>query len=266
MSESTSPQVKAIAIREQLMDWFAQPLGKSLLVSEAERLRDVLPGLYATSVLQLGRIDGIDLFESCNAPRRILLDLPSDSGNSSILAMPEALPFEHDSIDMAVLPHTLDFCLDPHQVLREVGRVLMPESHVVMLGFNPFSLWGLRRKMIKTGRRQAPWRGHFISLRRMKDWLQLLQFEITHGSMMYYRPPMQKQKNLDRFRLLDRMGDRWWPMMGAVYLLVARKRVAGMTPIRPRWRLSVVPSGSGTTEPAARGIAAKHETRKRAVG
>ncbi len=248
------------------MSWFDQPLGRSLLASEADRLRNLLPGLYATSVLQLGRIGGIDLFESCSAPRRILLDLPSASRDSSVLAMPEALPFEHASVDLMLLPHTLDFCLDPHQVLREVERVLMPESHVVILGFNPMSLWGLKRKLTKTDRRDVPWSGHFISLRRMKDWLKLLQFEITHGSMMYYRPPMRKQTNLDRFRVLDKMGDRWWPMMGGVYLIAAKKRVEGMTPIRPKWHLSIVPSNSNATEPATRGIAARQKSGKRAIG
>ena len=35
---------------------------------------------------------------------------------------------------------------------------------------------------------------------------------------------------------LERSGGRWWPIFGAAYVLVARKRVSTLTPIRPRWR------------------------------
>jgi SAM-dependent methyltransferase len=266
MIESTTATAKTIKLRQEVDAWYGHPLGKSLLACEAERLRDLLPGLFATSVLQLGRMGGIELFESCSAPRRILLDTALHSGDSSLRGLAETLPFDQKSIDLVLLPHTMDFCLDPHQVLREVERVLTPEGHVVILGFNPLSLWGLKRALIRPRRRQVPWKGHFISLYRMKDWLKLLQFEITHGSMLFYRPPFQKPTTLDRFRLMDKMGDRWWPMMAGVYLLVAKKRVGGMTPIRPRWKLNVVSSGNDAPEAATRGIAAKHAGRKRASG
>ena len=266
MNESTSPLGMTLEMREQVSSWFEQPLGRSLLACEAERLRALLPGLYASNVLQLGRLGGIDLFESCNAPQRFLLESSPVSGDSGVRALPESLPFEHNSIDMVLLPHTLDFCLDPHPVLREVERVLMPESHIVILGFNPYSFWGLKRSMIRRSRRHAPWNGHFIGVHRMKDWLKLLQFEVTHGSMMYYRPPLQKSASLDRFRVLDKLGDRWWPMMGGAYLLAAKKRVEGMTPIQPRWKLSVVRSGKAAPEAATRGIAAKKPDGKQALG
>jgi len=103
-------------------------------------------------------------------------------------------------------------------------------------------------------------------LRRIKDWLKLLQFEITQGSLLYYRPPFQNQTALDRTHLMDKMGDRWWPMMGAVYILVAKKRVEGMTPIRPRWKLRAVTNNNGATEAATRGIAARNKVRRTGSG
>ncbi len=253
-------------LRNQLMGWFDSPLGLSLQACEASRLRSILPSLYATNVVQLGRLGNRDLFESCATHRRILLDIPVARGDCTVKAMPEALPFENSSIDMTLLPHTLDFAIDPHQVLREVERVLMPESHLVLLGFNPFSLWGLKRKLARRRKMQAPWNGQFISLYRIKDWLKLLQFEITHGSMMYYRPPFQNQTTLDRSYLMDKMGDRWWPMMGAVYVLVAKKRVEGMTPVRSRWKLRVIPNGHAVTEQATRGIAARKRIKRESGG
>jgi len=155
-------------------------------------------------------------------------------------------------VDLMLLPHTLEFADDPHQVLREISRVLTPEGHVVILGFNPFSLWGLWR-LLRRRRGSAPWNGHFLQLTRIKDWLKLLDFEIDRGSMLYYRPPLASETTMDRLHFLDKAGDRWWPMAGAVYLLVAKKRVVGMMPLRPEWRTAKT-FGRAVARPALRVI------------
>jgi SAM-dependent methyltransferase len=234
--------------RQAVYDWFEQPLGRSIQAIEVDRLRPVLASLYAVRAVQVGSISSFDLFGSCDAPSRYIVDPVPDRGDETraqVRALPEALPFDSKSIDLMLLPHTLDFSDHPHQVLREAERVLIPEGHVVILGFNPVSLWGLRRLFTRRGRRAAPWDANFIGLRRIKDWLALMHFEITGGSMLYYRPPMTNSSLLDRLIALDKIGDRWWPMMAGVYLLVARKRVAGLTPIRPQWRLRLVKDGLG---------------------
>jgi SAM-dependent methyltransferase len=240
--------------RIELCDWFAQSPGRSLLAVESHALRAVWPTLYGRIALQLGCLGPMDLLEACNAPVRALLDLPgtATTGGSRVHGLPEELPFDSRSVDLALLPHTLDFADDPHQVLREVSRVLTPEGHVVMLGFNPFSLWGLWRLALRK-RRGAPWNGRFLHLSRIKDWLKLLDFELVQGGMLYYRPPLRSETSMDRLRFLDKAGDRWWPMAGAVYLLVAKKRVAGMTPLRPEWRTARA-FGRAVARPALRVI------------
>jgi SAM-dependent methyltransferase len=243
---STSELDSQIAARREILDWFAGPLGCSLRAAETDCLRSLLPALYANRVLQIGALGHSDLFESCAAPSRTLLELPQVGRDCSLYALPEALPIQGDTQDLVVLPHTLDFAGDPHQVLREVERVLVPEGRVVIAGFNPLSLWGLWRFFRKGRRRQrAPWNAQFISLHRIKDWLKLLDFEVSHGDMLYYRPPLAGQNARDRLYILDKVGNRWWPMMAAVYILVAKKRVAGITPVDRRWRLKgLVPTGA----------------------
>lgn len=223
--------------RHELCGWFGRFPGQSLLAVEALALRAVWPSLFGRTAAQLGSVGSVDLLEACNAPVRALVDLPGVPGPAvpRIHAQPEFLPFDQRSVDLMLLPHTLEFAADPHQVLREVSRVLAPEGHVVILGFNPFSLWGLRRLL--TRRRHAvPWSGNFLNLARLKDWFKLLDFELVQGSMLYYRPPLASEAGMERLRFLDKAGDRWWPMAGAVYLLVAKKRVVGMIPLRPEWR------------------------------
>ncbi len=139
----------------------------------------------------------------------------------------DALPFPAHSLDLVVMPHTLEFARDPHRTLREVERVLVPEGRAVIFGFNPASLWGLRQRV---RRRDAflPTSGEFIGYWRLRDWLRLLSFEVEGGRFGCYAPPLRSQRWLDRFGWMDRVGDRWWPVLGAVYSLVVVKRVRGM--------------------------------------
>ncbi len=253
-------------LRGQLRAWFDSPLGRSLQAVEAYNLRAVLPTLYGTVAVQLGSIGKLDLMDACTAPARIVLDVLSNAPRNGqvkqttdvglvgaapswVLGTPDALPFDTRSVDVALLPHTLDFSPEPHQVLREVNRCLGPEGHVVILGFNLMSLWGVRR-LLTSQPRPMPWRGNFLSLGRIKDWLALLDFEFTHGSMLYYRPPLQRESIMERLYFLDQAGDRWWPLMAAVYLVVAKKRVMGVTPLPVAWKTKRM--GVGVTEPVAR--------------
>jgi SAM-dependent methyltransferase len=136
-----------------------------------------------------------------------------------------------------VLPHTLEIARDPHLALREVDRVLMPEGRVVVVGFNPMSLWGLRQKLGRARRRvlrggtrelYLPAAGEFIGFRRLRDWLRLLSFEVEAGRFGCYLPPVESETWMRRFGWMDGAGERWWPPFGAVYFVVAVKRVHGM--------------------------------------
>jgi SAM-dependent methyltransferase len=244
-------RASAAEVYRRVYAWFDTPLGRSLQAFEINRLREVLPSLYGTVAVQIGRMGKLESMDACVTATRILLDVdgPDDSSNSQAftngtstadgyggcIGVATELPFDAASVNLVLLPHTLDFSEDPRQILREVNRVLAPEGHAVILGFNPISFWGLRRVFTR-GPRPAPWCANFLRLARVKDWLALLDFELTHGSMFYYRPPLQHAAAMDRLRFLDKMGDRWWPMMAATYLLVAKKRVVGMTPLRVSWK------------------------------
>ena len=156
-------------------------------------------------------------------------------GKAEVLAAAEALPFASASVDLVLLPHVLEFSASPHQVLREVERVLVPEGSVIISGFNPYSLWGLRRALAR-GNRSFPWCGQYFSVRRIKDWLTLLGFETQAGGFGCYAPAVTSGKWLERWRFVDKAGDRWWPICGGAYILQGIKRVQGMRLITPHWR------------------------------
>jgi SAM-dependent methyltransferase len=164
------------------------------------------------------------------------LRLHCDTGTGvAVQAEPEALPFATASVDLVLLPHVLEFAPRPHQVLREVERVLVPEGSVIISGFNPYSMWGVRRLAARSSG-AFPWRGQYLSVSRLKDWLALLGFETQAARFGCYAPAARQQKWLDRCRFLDRGGVRWWPVLGGVYMLHGIKRVSGMRLIAPSWR------------------------------
>lgn len=146
------------------------------------------------------------------------------------------LPFASQSLDLVVLPHVLEFAEEPHQVLREVERVLIPEGQVIICGFNPASLWGVRQGVGKiTSSDYLPTAGEFISLPRLKDWLKLLNLGVSRSHFGCYAPPFRTAQWLDRFSMMESAGQRWWPYLGAVYIVHAVKRVKGMRLIGPAW-------------------------------
>jgi SAM-dependent methyltransferase len=215
-------------------EWAASSLGQSLLALEKRALRDNLANLRGGIAVQIGSSGPQPLLDACHYAHRFLLTAPgqpADSTSTGILhAATDSLPFESNSVDLCLLPHSLDFSAIPHELLREVDRVLVSGGRLVLLGFNPYSMWGLR-KMFAFRTTGVPWNGRFISMRRLRDWLQLLDFDIHTGTMLYYRPPSGSHAMRDRLAFLEKAGNRWWPMLAAVYLLVAQKNEAGMTVI-----------------------------------
>ncbi|MGB7183679.1 MAG: SAM-dependent methyltransferase, partial [Burkholderiaceae bacterium] len=124
-------------------------------------------------------------------------------------------------------------------VLREVDRILRPEGRVIVTGFNPVSLWGAAQAVGSgIGRPFIPAEDHFISLPRLRDWYKLLSFQFTRGSYGCYRPACRSERWLARTEFMEKAGDRWWPICGAVYCVTAVKRVRGMRLIEPAWRRS----------------------------
>lgn len=244
---------KARIQRRQLVHWFDQPLGRLLQAAIASHLKTVLPFLYGNTILQLGRIGDMKLMEDTVAPTQILLDLNAVNGSDHpIRSSDHELPFDARSIDIAILPHTLDFAHDPHKVLRELDRVLSPEGHAVIVGFNPFSLWGLRH-IFFWRKKQSPWDAQFFRTARVKDWMSLLGYEVQSTQLLFHRPPLKNQKIMQRLFFLEKLGNKLLPQVAAVYVVVVKKQVLGMTPIRPRWKNSKR-FMQGLTEPAAKVI------------
>jgi SAM-dependent methyltransferase len=240
-----------------LAQWLKTPPGRYLLAWEQSVLDQSVVDIFGFHALQLG-LPEIDSLQANRMPHRWLaldkaspvesrpagevpVDTPVSNGKklrvASLLCDFDALPFDSQSLDLVVLPHTLELARDPHLALREVERVLVPEGRVVVIGLNPGSLWALRQGVGRLSRRVGigrnrslflPREGEFIGHRRLRDWLHLLSFEVEGSRFGCYRPPLRSHKWLSRFEWMERAGQRWWPVFGSVYMLTAVKRVRGM--------------------------------------
>jgi len=218
--------------------WFETPLGKRLLQTENVVLESILPSLFGCHLLQIGAIGEGCLVNSSSIVNRYLLNETVQLSKYCVYvqANVDSLPFAHDCMDVVVLPHILEFEDNPHEILREVERVLAPEGHIIIVGFNPFSLWGLCRLFL-AWRKTAPWSSQFINPLRLKDWLALLGFELTLQKTVFFSLPAQKNF-LNYSHFLEKIGSRWLSNFGAVNILVAKKRVVHLIPLRKRWQLN----------------------------
>jgi SAM-dependent methyltransferase len=239
----------------ELGHWLRTPPGGYLLGWEQACLDGLVSDVFGYHALQLGLAE-LDALRANRMPHRWVatdtqhqpepIELPSGEDGISRLSLDgqvalhcdfDALPFASDSLDLVVLPHTLELARDPHLTLSEVERVLVPEGRVVIVGLNPASLWGLRQRMARGSRRVGigrhrqlflPRGGEFLGYWRVRDWLRLLSFEVEAGRFGCWRPPLASQAWLGRFAWLEPLGARWWPVFGAVYAISAVKRVRGM--------------------------------------
>jgi SAM-dependent methyltransferase len=237
-----------------LQEWFETPAGAYLLAWEQQRFDEAVVDIFGYHALQLG-LPALDALAANRMPHRWLA--ATQPLTAAVLRTEyAALPFPAASLDLVALPHTLDTHPDPHGTLREVARVLVPGGRVALSGFNPASLWGLRQRRericgrLNIGTPLLPAQLEFIGHGRLRDWLHLLDFEIEVGDYGGYRPLLGSEAWLRRWRWMDRAGPRWWPFFGAVYFMVAVKRVHGVRLLEPAWKRAN--SKAAATVPLAR--------------
>lgn len=218
-----------------LHEWYASGLGQSILGELECHLDGILPGIFGYQGLQIGSLaPGQNLLEKAGIHRGIRVD--STGGTADAGADVLNLPIASDVMKLVVLPHTLDFCHQPHQALREADRVLTDDGQIVLVGFNPLSLYGVGHTLLGW-RDTAPWNGQFYSRRRVTEWLSVLDYRVLDSTCLYVRPPINSLKLQRKMSALEKL-QPWIGAIGALYVLHARKQTVPMTMVRRQWRRS----------------------------
>lgn len=240
-------------------DWFQTPLGRSLLADQRAQVDRLTAKLTGARQLHVALSHRLPLATGTDFSQRILTAPSWQAQMPDGVAVCDAdeLPFPGDSMDLVVLHHTADFSPHPHQALREASRVLRGEGSMLLIGFNPIGLWGLRRLVSR--HRCGPWGGRFLLKSRMEDWLRLLDFSVEAVESGFFKPPFQASVQYESERrgrgLAERVcANRLLPV-GAYYCILAKKRVYSRLPRKPAWRAKkVIPLPTRGAVGASRGF------------
>ncbi|MEG1454513.1 MAG: methyltransferase domain-containing protein, partial [Comamonas sp.] len=168
--------------------WLDSPTGRYLLDWEQQRCDEAVADVFGYHSLQLG-LPMLQGLRANRMPHRWLAlesgaeaaawagAAPAQDWPAQAVLEASALPFAEASLDLLVLPHTLERTADPHGALREVARVLVPEGRVVICGINPASWWGMQSALSPRSARLPDVRSA-IGYWRLRDWLRLLALDV----------------------------------------------------------------------------------------
>ncbi len=201
-------------------------MGDWLAMEIQHKLDEWCPLMFGYHLLKLGTLSS-QLSCAASSIRHQCAVAP-EGASLGIIAAVDELPIRSGSIDACLLAHLLDFSSDPHQILREVERVLTPDGWIIISGFNPYSLVGLGR-LLPNLRRRLPWSARMFSPERVLDWLHLLGFEVVHLEGFAYSTVTRR----NRFHFWkEKTGRRCGYRFASTYMLAARKRTIPLTRIR----------------------------------
>ena len=241
--------------------WYQTLSGQASLGKLDELCRETLSeifGYYAIemgvlsekhSLLQHSRIAaGFTLVNSTHKIRKNTPFSNNDNvknGNSqlpSLVTTIEQLPIATDNVDLVIASHTLELSEDPHQVLREIDRVLVPEGHCILIGFNPYSIFQLGQ-FVRSRFSKDKSNYKTRSVARVRDWFSVLGFEVMDVHYMGVRPAVNNKKIFDALGWLERLGEYAGPVLGNMYVIHAKKQMVAMRPNKKVWRAPAVLSG-----------------------
>ena len=249
--QSEITRIGEAGLSAALLDWYGSTPGAQIWGEMEEQLAELLSDSFGYHALWLG--PSPESFNPAQYSRvRHHVRMLSGHEGSSLDADAEALPIQAESVDLVVLIHGLEFSQDPHQLLREVDRILVPEGNLVIVHFDPVSWYGLTRLTL-FWKKSIPWLLPFYTGFRVRDWMSLLGYDVLRNRGLAFCPPFDHYGLYQRMSWFNRFSKRFLPFMNGLSLIHARKRVTTLTPIRQRWRpgRQLIPNGK-LAEPTTR--------------
>ena len=190
--------------------------------------------IFGYYLVKIGSLSSQVILHKCSVKNQFSC-APHANQHNQLCAKSAQLPFQNSSVDAFVLLGELDFAQDPHQIIREIDRAITADGRVVIAGFNPFSIAGIMKYM-PINRKNLLHKGRFFTASRIKDWLQLLDFEIVqHDNLIY--SSMFMRKKLNSQSRLQKWFQKHLPWFSSMYIITARKREIPLSPIKPKWKL-----------------------------
>jgi SAM-dependent methyltransferase len=214
------------------LSWQDITHGRKIKQDINDYLENWWPRFFGYHLLQVGNLSCELDVSACQIKHQV--GVAEGSQLADVRADIDELPFAHHSVDTTILSHCLEFCPDPHHLIREAHRVLIPDGHLVISGFNPYSFCGLA-KLLYSRSERYPWCGRFFTPARIKDWLHLLGFEVLEEKRLFFSS-LTRKNSLSEYALWNKFCTNHLTKFGSIYILVAKKRELPLTPIKPKWR------------------------------
>lgn len=215
--------------------WQRQRLGQMLMQHERSLLTPLVEKKLGSHLFQLSIAGCEPVFDRSSIPNQIFSQMGVAGepfrfqSNCNLMTEPCNVPIANSVLDAVVLHHILEYTRNPHQVLREAHRVLISGGQLFVVGFNPWSLMGLRK--VLTPFNKAPWTGSFRSLIKLYDWLKLLDFQVETTQYAFFNMPFNYAAGDEDSNNIERLGRKYNCFFGSTYAIVARKKRVCMTPI-----------------------------------
>ncbi len=242
--------------------WYETPAGQFALQKLEDKISENLIEIFGYFALESGALlDSHQFLGESRVDTRFSLGRYAKT--ASIKADMEALPIDFDSVDLVIASHVLECSRDPHQVLREIDRVLVADGHCIFIGFNPLAFWHSRRSFCVS--KETDQNPHLYGVSRVRDWLSLLDWKVNKISYASFRPTFMKGKIFDRLEKMEKWGSLYWPIFGNLYIIYAQKQVVGGILRKPQWQTSKVltPDVVIPTTPSASTIPGSSQNRDR---
>jgi SAM-dependent methyltransferase len=232
--------------------WLTQFLGKCVLEAEQKTLTRIYAEYYGKYAVLIGVPHQYSLLTSNVMSNHVMISplINKHAHIESIESDFYELPIVPGSIDLVVLPHTLEFVDNPHRLLLEACKIVKPEGDIIILGFNPFSFWGLKKYLTKN--KNNPWNGNSIRMNQVIQWLKLADFQIIQEQFSFFRPPISQEKFFRKLQFFEWLGRKFFMPFGGIYILTAKAKITPLTPIKLLWKQKLSPLSATFSGPTMR--------------
>jgi SAM-dependent methyltransferase len=235
--------------QRKLDRWYKGPLGQRFLNLQRTMIGRYADRIFGDYLLQIGSCSDVVLHDDLLIRQKFMLCAQAEPCSRSAARVdPLRLPFENASMDAVLVHHTTEYVNNPHLLFKELSRVLSYHGYFILVGFNPWSLWGVYSHFVGLFSKESPWRSHGIAPSRAEDWLRLLDFNIIAVDEGPYIPLKRTNRYLPRLKTMERWAKKLRLPGGTFYVIIAQKEVAPLTPERKRWRPKPL-VGLGSPEP-----------------
>jgi SAM-dependent methyltransferase len=214
---------KTSRISSPLESWQQLPNGALLHQQTQQRIDDCLEQCFGYNLLKLGQLSC--QINTSNSTISHQINCATRGNNLSLQADINQLPLQDSTIDLCILTHELDFSSDPHQLLREIDRVLALDGKLIISGYNPISFFGLRTLLHP----KNPKKARLFFPNRVIDWLHLLGFQIQQKQHFDF---LSRNVNSTCSIFIEDFGQRYLPYFCSVYFIIAQKKTIPMTPVK----------------------------------